>query len=147
MRGVRGGARAAAGGGGRGLFCAGWPLAISDTGGEPDPELLGVEVAIRTLFEAPRAEVLAARLRETGPARPALRRRARPDPLPVSYAQQRLWFIDRLEGGSTEYNMLETQRLRGRWTGRRWSARSRRSWRGTRVSGRILGRWMARRSR
>src|SRR5262249_33477033 len=32
---------------------------------------------------------------------------------PLSYAQQRLWFIDRLEGTSTEYNMSGGLRLRG----------------------------------
>jgi len=37
----------------------------------------------------------------------------RPLRIPLSYAQQRLWFIDRLEGTSTEYNMLEALRLKG----------------------------------
>jgi pristinamycin I synthase 3 and 4 len=33
--------------------------------------------------------------------------------LPLSYAQQRLWFVDRLGGGSTEYNLPEAMRLKG----------------------------------
>src|SRR5262249_21388774 len=33
--------------------------------------------------------------------------------LPLSYAQRRLWFIDRLEGTSTEYNMPEALWVRG----------------------------------
>src|SRR3712207_1880803 len=37
----------------------------------------------------------------------------RPAQLPLSYAQQRLWFIDRFEGSSVEYNMPQALRLRG----------------------------------
>ena len=74
---------------------------------------LGVELAIRTLFEAPRVGALGVRLREAETGRPPLGRQERPVPVPVSYAQQRLWFIDRLEERSTEYNVPEALRLRG----------------------------------
>src|SRR5262245_5596242 len=74
---------------------------------------LGVEIAIRTLFESPSVAELAKRLRGGGNARVAFRAMERPERLPMSYAQQRLWFMDRLEGASVEYNILGALRLKG----------------------------------
>ena len=51
--------------------------------------------------------------RETGKRVRKLTVGKRPGRLPLSYAQRRLWFIDRLEGGSTEYNVEGALRLRG----------------------------------
>src|SRR6202030_2280257 len=86
-----------------------------------------VEIALRTLFEKPTLEGLAreiekAREAEEGVQVPAMRRADRSEGIPLSYAQQRLWFLDQLEPGQAAYNMpvalemtgeLEVEVLRG----------------------------------
>src|SRR5262245_39242902 len=42
-----------------------------------------------------------------------LAQQERPEHLPLSFAQSRLWLIDQIEGSSTEYNLPESVRLRG----------------------------------
>ncbi len=80
-------------------------------------QAFGVEVPLRALFEAPTVAGLAARI-EALPgagtsAAPAIERAPRDGALPLSFAQQRLWVVDRIEPGSAAYNLPYALRLRG----------------------------------
>ncbi|MBZ4423369.1 condensation domain-containing protein, partial [Myxococcus sp. RHSTA-1-4] len=78
---------------------------------------LGVELPLRAIFETPTIAALAARFESTGGSSssqvPAIVPVPRTGPLPLSFAQQRLWFIDQLEPGSATYNMPTFVRLDG----------------------------------
>ncbi|MCD0448728.1 amino acid adenylation domain-containing protein [Actinocorallia sp. API 0066] len=74
----------------------------------------GVELAVRALFEDPNVAALAGHVERAAPARAALVPAARPAAIPLSYAQQRLWFLNKFEGPSATYNMPLALRLTGR---------------------------------
>jgi len=80
--------------------------------------VLGVELPLRALFEEPTLADFAAlaeqaRQGEGAPAIPPIARVPRGAPLPASFSQQRLWFLDRLEPGSLAYNLSGAVRLEG----------------------------------
>jgi amino acid adenylation domain-containing protein len=81
-------------------------------------EVLGVEVPLRDLFEAPTVagftrRVEAALRERAGAGVPPLVPVPRDGELPLSFAQERLWFIDQLQPGNAVYNMPSAVRLSG----------------------------------
>ncbi|PTH83159.1 non-ribosomal peptide synthetase, partial [Streptomyces sp. A244] len=77
-------------------------------------EAFGAEVPLSALFDRPTVRGLAAAIESAaGDSAPPVVSADRTRPLPLSFAQQRLWFLDQLEPGSTEYNMSARLRLTG----------------------------------
>jgi len=74
------------------------------------------ELPLRALFEAPTIAALSERLSaapEVSFTLPPVTPVSRDQPLPLSYAQQRLWFIDQLGEGSAQYNIADRFLLQG----------------------------------
>ncbi|MFD3592150.1 amino acid adenylation domain-containing protein [Nocardia sp. NPDC058640] len=76
-------------------------------------EALDADIAIRDLFEAPTVTALAARVDRGGSARAALVAGPRPDLIPLSLAQQRMWVLNQLDQASASYNIPLVIRLTG----------------------------------
>ncbi|MFD8203754.1 amino acid adenylation domain-containing protein [Streptomyces sp. NPDC059701] len=81
-------------------------------------DALGVEVPVRDLFAAPTVAGLAAAVEALGTGGTAGAERIVPGdrtggPLPLSFAQRRLWFLDQLEPGRAEYAVPFALRVSG----------------------------------
>jgi amino acid adenylation domain-containing protein/non-ribosomal peptide synthase protein (TIGR01720 family) len=81
-------------------------------------EIFQLELPLRSLFESPTVAGLAERIDEAkmlaqGSLALPLRRLARERELPLSFAQQRLWFLDQLVPGNPFYNVPAAVRLSG----------------------------------
>ncbi len=77
-----------------------------------------VDLPLRALFDAPSPSGLAARVEAAlraghGVAAPPMVRVPRGGPLPASFAQERLWFLDQLEPGDPSYVVPTTMHLAG----------------------------------
>ncbi|MFF2552804.1 amino acid adenylation domain-containing protein [Nocardia sp. NPDC058058] len=76
---------------------------------------LGARVPVRAIFDAPTVAALAAHLAAAPRStRTPLTAQPRPDHIPLSYAQQRLWLLHRLDPQSDAYHIPLVLRLRGR---------------------------------
>ncbi|MEU9292047.1 condensation domain-containing protein, partial [Streptomyces sp. NPDC048275] len=74
---------------------------------------LNTELSVRTLFETPTVATLTQALTGAGQARTAVTARPRPERIPLSPAQQRLWFLHQYEPDSALYNIPVALRLTG----------------------------------
>lgn len=77
---------------------------------------LQVELPVRTLFESPTVSALARVIesaRKTSSFSKPLVPQSRDGSLPLSFAQQRLWFLDQLQPGLGVYNIPAAVRLTG----------------------------------
>ncbi len=81
-------------------------------------DAFGQELPVRTIFQAPtiaaQAEILGTASGEaSSPRSRPIRRVSREEPLPLSFAQERLWFLDQLVPGSPAYNIASALRVSG----------------------------------
>jgi len=81
-------------------------------------DVLEVELPLRTLFEKPSLKALAAEvevLKRLAPDQPLpnIERVEHTGPIPLSFGQQRLWFLDQLQPGSSQYNSWRAILIKG----------------------------------
>ena len=108
---------------------------------------LGLELAVRDVFETPSVVELASRLQVARDTQSPLTRQERPERLPLSFAQQGLCFLYRLEGGVSGYHMRRRFASEGHWTLPHWKAPSMDFLSATKVCGLALTRSTASPSR
>ena len=83
-------------------------------------DVFEVDVAPSTFFAHPTVAGLARVLVETkgsGGGKQRIERQSAEGPSPLSYAQERLWFLDQLAPGSAVYNIVDVVRFEGPYNG------------------------------
>lgn len=76
-------------------------------------DILQVEVSLSTLFNFPTLAALAEHLMESGQVSGLARAASHGEPLPLSPAQERFWFLDRFEPEQSPFNLPIAVRLQG----------------------------------
>jgi amino acid adenylation domain-containing protein len=81
-------------------------------------EALGFDVPLRALFESPTVEGLAERIEwsrssEVAHTSQPIDRAPRDGPVPTSFSQEALWFLDRLDPGRPTFNVSAAARVSG----------------------------------
>ena len=78
---------------------------------------LNVDLPLRTLFETPTVAKISQQIDQAQaqgrPLVPPIQRVPRDQPLPLSFAQQRLWVLDQLEPNNPLYNIPRSLRMHG----------------------------------
>lgn len=77
-------------------------------------EKSGAELPLMAIFSAPVLEDMAAMISITGEQESSIIHVSRNEPLPLSFAQQRLWFIEEMMKGEAPYHVPLTVRLKGK---------------------------------
>jgi amino acid adenylation domain-containing protein/FkbM family methyltransferase len=77
-----------------------------------------IEIGLREFFATPTIQAVAGLVREamrsaSGTSLPPIEPVDRRQPIPLSFAQRRLWFLDQLEGPNATYNIAAALRLEG----------------------------------
>lgn len=80
--------------------------------------VFGVDLPLRAVFDHPILTTLAARIERlrsgaVGPGSSAIERRDGTVPAPLTFGQQRLWFVDMFDPGRPTYNIAAVIRIRG----------------------------------
>ncbi|MDJ0836638.1 MAG: amino acid adenylation domain-containing protein [Acidobacteriota bacterium] len=80
-------------------------------------EEFGADLAVRELFGAPTvvqlAELLYGHSPDIGPQAPKIQPADRSKPIPLSHAQMRMWFLDRLGDNGAAFNLVDPLKLTG----------------------------------
>ncbi len=75
-------------------------------------ETLGVQLRVKDIFHAPTISEMAALIQTTG-ASTGIPKRDPAQPIPLSYGQYRIWFIEQLKNASNEHNMAVAAKIKG----------------------------------